>query len=288
MEWNRGRAAGSMSTRWRRRVTAGGLTLGFSAVVAFLMVAPAAAVAPNFTLHPPYTHAKVALTNPATKSGCGTDTLVSGAAFNKTSGAARFSDAANTTWCTKSTNNSAVQEGSVTLSFAVHVKTTGAHTISVVWVTIATGFVNLTAGTCSGNSGSLYSGCTRSAQTFVYGSAVLIDKNTLKKTGPSNKWPGNFTYISNYTSCYYTTCTSTHMGGSSGSLHTGSAFWVWDWNGTAMNATHNYTLKMTIFGGVKTMLMTSGGAALAGASANAQLNSATLGNEEDLYSITVT
>ncbi|MCI4339672.1 MAG: hypothetical protein L3J73_00165, partial [Thermoplasmata archaeon] len=49
--------------------------------------------------------------------------------------------------------------------------------------------------------------------------------------------PGNFTYLSNYTSCVYTHCGSKVTGKATGSLHTGSAFWAFYWNSTSVNAT---------------------------------------------------
>jgi hypothetical protein len=256
--------------------------------VLLLVPSSLGSITPAVTLHTPYKPAKIILTNPATMSGCGTATLVSPAAFNKTNGIASFSDNANTTWCSSHANNSASSVGSVGVNFGIHVKTTGTHTVQVTWLTVATGFVNLSAGTCTGSSSNPYSGCTRSAQVFVYGTAFILDKNTNKRILLTNKWPGNATYISNYTSCHFTSCTSKVMGGSSGSLHTGAAYWFWNFTGVSLNATHNYSLKMTIFGGARANLVVTGGATLSAATADAQLNSATLGNKEYLYSISIT
>lgn len=272
-----------------RRVVAGGTAASLATFGVLLIVASATlgSVGPGVTMTAPYKSALVALSNPMSTSGCGKGATVHAAFFNKTSGVGGFSDNGTSSWCTTSTNNSARFIGQIEVSLPVHVSKTGTHTISAVWVTIAVGSVNLTAGTCAGSSSTTYTSCTRSSSAFVYGSAYLLDKTTHKKVGPSNVWPGNSTYVSNYTSCYFTACSSTGTAKTSSSFSTGSSFWAWNWNGIAMNSTHKYVLRMFVFGGVNVVLKVSG-ATLTGTSANAQLNSATGGNDEDLYSITVT
>jgi hypothetical protein len=255
-------------------------------VLLLLLPSTLGAVGASSTLTAPYKTAKVALSNPVSVSGCAVPHIVSKAFFNKTTGIGGFSANATTSWCTNATNNSALATGQLTVSLPIHVRTTGTHKISVFWVTVATGSVNLTAGTCAGSTLIAYTSCTRSAKAFVYGTAFLVDQVTLKKVGSSNIWPGNFVYVSNYTSCYHTTCTSTASAHSSASFSTGSSFWAWYWNKTLLNASHNYTLKMTVFGGSQVILKVTG-ATLTGASANAQLNSATRGNDEQLYSISI-
>jgi len=276
--------------KWRhRRFAAGIIGSSLATFGALLIVASSTlgAVGPAVTQKAPYKAALVTLTNPTSISGCGKGAIVKAAFFNKTSGIGGFSDNGTTSWCTTSTNNSARYTSQIVVSIPIHVTTTGAHTISAVWITVAIGSVNMTAGTCTGSSTTAYTGCNRASSTFVYGAAYLLDKTTHKKVGPSNKWLGNSTYVANYTSCYYTTCTSTGTSKTSSSFSTGSSFWAWDWNSTAMTATDKYVLHMVIFGGVNVVLKVSG-ATLTGASANAQLNSGTGGNDEDLYSISIT
>jgi hypothetical protein len=253
-----------------------------------LIAAPAAlAGSGGHTIMAPYTTVTAKLTNPSTVSGGGSGSHSHRTFWNNTTGIAGFSAKASTTWWTNATNSSANEYGQVVLSLPIHVKSTGAHTITVLWVTTASGYANLTAGKCTAGATSIYSGCTRSADVFVYGSAYLLDKTTNTHIASTNKWAGNHTYLSNYTNCAYSTCRSTTMGSSFGVLHTGASYWAFYFNGTAFNATHHYALKMTIYGGARVILMTSMGATLSGASANAQFNSATLGNGEDLYSISV-
>ncbi|MCI4331513.1 MAG: hypothetical protein L3K19_06670 [Thermoplasmata archaeon] len=252
-----------------------------------LILAPAALAGPTaaVTLKAPYKKATVTLTNPSSTAGCGTFTRVQASSFNKTTGIGAFSDNATTSWCTSYTNNSALSEGKFEVALPIKVTTTGAHTITVLWDTVAVGSENLTAGTCSGSSGVLYSGCTQFAKTFVYGYAFLLDKTTHKHVA-SSAWPGNFAYSSSYTSCRYTNCTTSTSGKATGSFG-GSFFWAWYWNGTVMNSTHKYVLQMFILGGASVEMLVSG-ATLSGGSANAQLNSATHGNDEQLYSISIT
>jgi hypothetical protein len=272
---------------WRGRLAAGTSVLGMTVLMGLLVFAPSASAGSgSHTFTAPYKSAKAVLSDPNTTAGGGSGTQVQKATWNKTSGIAGFSSTASATWWSNRTNSSANREGEIVLSISIHVKTTGTHNLSVIWETVAAGYANLTAGTCGAGTG-FYSSCTRSANVFVYGSASLLDKKTKVSVASTNKWPGNHTYLSNYTSCVYTSCSSTTQGKATGTLHTGAAFWAFYFNGTKLNATHNYTLKMTLFGGARIILDTTGGATLTGASGNAQFNSATLGNEEYLYSYTV-
>lgn len=290
MERSRKGSAQGRTNRWRGILTTG-TGASMAAVAAVLILgAPAAlaGVTPNVTLTAPYKKATAVLTNPKSMTGCGSSSTVTAAYFNKTSGIGGFSSNASTTWCTSSTNNSAKVVGIVALTLPIPITTNGSHVIQATWITVAQGYINLTGGTCTPSNSSLYSGCTRASGAFVYGSAFLLDKTTHKKTPLSISWPGNFTYLSAYTSCIKTSCSTTGSGTGSKALHTGTSFWLWQWNATKLNRTHLYALKMYIFGGVSVVLMTSGGATLSGAKADAQFNSGTLGNDEQLYSVSIT
>jgi hypothetical protein len=286
MERGNANHPGERALRRTRTIFAGGAGATFAAVAVLMMLTPAALGGPStaVTLSAPYKKATVILSSPSSSAGCGSYVAVKAPFFNKTSGIGGFSGNASTSWCTTSTNNSAISEGKFQVNLPISVSSTGTHTVTALWDTVARGSENLTAGTCTGSSSTLYSGCNRWAKTFVYGYAFLLDKTSHKKIA-STKWPGNFAYSSNYTSCRYTACASSGSGGSSGSFG-GSFYWAWYWNSTAMNSTHKYVLQMFILGGSSVELMTSG-ATLSGASANSQLNSATLGNDEQLVSVTI-
>jgi hypothetical protein len=265
--------------------------LGAGPAAVVLLIALSASGAPvsgtTHTYTAPYKGAHISTRTIGTMNGCGGGGHPKRVYFNRTAGVGGFSENASAKWCGSSANNSANFQGVFTVAFPFHVKSSGAHNISVTWLTVATGSVNLTAGTCSASSSTYYAGCTRSAAAFVYGSAYLLDKTTGTKIKLSNHWPGNSTYVDNYTSCAYGKCNSVASKLSSSTLRTGAAYWAWYWNGTVLNASHNYTLKMSINGGVTVVLTTTGGATLSGASADGQLNSATLGNEEKLYAIAI-
>lgn len=285
----RSRAMGTRrgTGRWRGILATGGGAAVMAPVVVLLLMAPTAGASSVKTIVAPYKGVHPILANPTSVSGCGGGAQSVHAFFNATAGIGGFSDNASTKWCSAYTNNSANMQGRFSIGVPFKLKTSGVRNITALWLTVSFGGVNLTAGTCTGSSTSLYSGCTRSASAFVYGTAYLLDKTTGTHTKLSNKWLGNSTYVSNYTSCMYTRCSSTHSKTTSAVLSTGNAYWVWQWNLTSINATHNYSLKMTIFGGVTVTLSTSGGATLSGASADAQMNSATLGNKQQLLSITI-
>ncbi|HZY71157.1 MAG TPA: hypothetical protein VFF67_09310 [Thermoplasmata archaeon] len=265
--------------RWTR-------TLPWTAGVAVVLLLLPGSVAASTTIKAPFKTAGVKLTNPTTTSGCGFGSAITPAAFNRTTGVGGFADNASATWCTNATSNSASRTGQIVVSLPFKVASNGKYNITAIWVTVAVGFVNLTAGKCTGSSGTLYSSCTRSAKAYVYGTAYIADKTVPKKTKPSNVWPGNFTYVSNYTSCTYTACSSKASAQASAQMSTGSAFWQWVWTAAPLNATHKYVLVMTIFGGASVVLSVNG-ASLSGASANAHLNTATLGQDEQLSSVTI-
>lgn len=272
---------------WRGRLTIGTSTAGLAVLMVALILAPSAAAGSGgHTFVAPYKTSKVVKSEINTTAGGGAGVVTHAAFWNKKTGIAGFSDNASATWWSNTTNSSANRAGEVVVSIPIHVKTNGTHNISALWITVAAGYANLTAGTCTAGT-AYYSGCTRSADVFVYGSAVLLDKTTGHSTASTNKWPGNHTYLSSYTSCYLSSCSTSTSGKSPGTLHTGVAYWAFYFNSTVMNSTHNYTVKMTLFGGARILLMTNGGATLSGASGNAQFNSATLGNEEELNSLTV-
>ena len=236
-------------------------------------------------LKAPFTSATVTLTNPITHAGMGKTTLVVKSFFNKTTGVGGFSDNASSTWKSTNANNSAQATGRIQIVLPITIPTTARHTITVVWITMATGSVNLTPGTCRGNASLASTSCTRFAQTFVHGFANLID-GTNGSTIRVQTWPGNFTSVWSNTTCAFLVCTSSSSTAHSGSLHTGKAFWSWTWSSVALNASHTYTIQMFLFGGAQVTLKVSG-ATLRTASGNAQLNSATRGNDEVLSSVTI-
>lgn len=243
---------------------------------------------PLVTIKAPFTTASVALTNPKTLSGCGMAKLVTKSFFNKTTGVGGFSSRANTTWCSTSANNSALQEGKITINIPISVTTTGIHNVTVIWDTIATGSVNLTPGRCVGSSTIASSSCIRLSEAFVLGTNYILDNTTHTRTmSTAPLWPGNFTAVWSNTTCSFTTCTTSASAAKTSALHTGSAFWAWSWNSISLNKSHVYTLHMVLFGGTIVTLMTTGGATLFAAKANAQFNSGTLGNDEKLVSIAV-
>jgi hypothetical protein len=243
---------------------------------------------PLTTIKAPYTTASVTLTNSKILSGCGKSQLVTKAFFNKTTGVGGFSARDNTTWCTTSTNNSALQEGKITVNIPIAVGTTGIHNITVIWETISTGSVNVTPGRCTGSPTIASGSCVRFAQAFVFGTNYLLDNTTRTRTSSTAPlWPGNFTAVWSNTTCSFAACTTSASAAKTSALHTGAAFWAWSWNSISLNASHIYTLHMFLFGGTIVTLTTSGGATLAFAKANAQFNSGTLGNEQKLVSVMV-
>jgi hypothetical protein len=256
-------------------------------VAVLLLLAPAVAgvSAASTVLKAPFTSATVTLSNPATRAGTGVTLLVTKSFFNKTTGVGGFSDNGSATWKSTSSNNSALAAGRIEVSLPVTISTTGRHTITVVWVTIATGSVNLTAGTCHGNASLASSSCTRFAQAFVHGFGNLVDR-TNGSILRVQTWPGNFTSVWSNTTCARLTCTTSASTGHAGVLHTGTAFWSWTWSSVALNASHKYVLQMFLFDGAQVTLETSG-ATLRNASGNAQLNSATNGNDETLKTVTI-
>lgn len=282
----RGRGGGGRGGR--RATLPRAVGTGTAVLAALLVVGLAAASAPGSkSLSAPWTTAHVKRTDPTTFSGCGTPTVVRKSFFNKTTGVGGFSDSANATECAAHMNNSAEAEGTFTVDLPIHVKTNGTYNLTILFVTVATGSVNLTAGSCSGSATTYYSGCTRGAGSFVYGTSVLKDRTTGTTTKLSGKWPGNSTYVSNYTSCVYTKCSSMASKRSAATLTTGTSYWAWYYNGTSLSSADKYTLVMTVYGGAYVRLVTTTGATLKGASGVATLNSASLGNYEELYSVTL-
>ncbi|MCI4337452.1 MAG: hypothetical protein L3K17_09775 [Thermoplasmata archaeon] len=274
----------------RRRLAVGGAVHALAFIAVVVLWAPSAmgSIVPLTTIKAPYTTAVVSLANPKAVSGCGTAKLVTKAFFNTTSGIGGFSSRANSTWCTKSTNNSALEEGKITINIPISVKTTGLHNITVVWETHAVGSVNVTAGRCAGSATNASSTCTRLAEAFVFGTNYLLDNTTKTRTiSTAPLWPGNFTAVWSNTTCSLTTCTTSASAAKTSALHTGKAFWSWDWSSVSMNASHSYMLHFVLYGGVWATLLTTGGATLTGAKVNGQFNSGTLGNEQDLLSISV-
>jgi hypothetical protein len=254
-------------------------------VVLLVPSSTSGALLASTTLKAPFTTATVTLTNPMTHAGTGKNTLVAKAFFNKTTGIGGFSDNASATFKSTSANNSAFASGRIQLSLPITITTTGRHTLTVVWVTMATGSVNLTPGTCRGNATVASTSCTRFAQAFVHGFANLVDK-TNGSTIRVQTWPGNFTSVWTNTTCAFAVCTSSSSTAHSGSLHTGKAFWSWIWSSVALVSTHTYVIQMFLFGGAQVTLLVHG-ATLRSASGNAQLNSATTGNDEVLSSVTI-
>lgn len=261
--------------------------VALAAVAVLLIPVSAAAAAPAAsTIRAPFTNATVTLTNPATHAGTGKATTVTKAFFNKTTGIGGFSGNVTASWKNTSTNNSALATGQITITLPVTISSTGLHSISAVWITVATGSVNLTAGTCKGSATIASTSCTRFAQTFVHGFAVLMDKTNGSSVRVQN-WPGNFTAVWTNTTCSFLHCTATKSTALTGALHTGRAFWAWDWTNLGLNSTHKYQIQMVLFGGAQVTLQVSG-ATLTGAHGNAQLNSGTRGNDEVLSSVSVT
>lgn len=256
-----------------------------AAVVLLIPVSASATPFASTVIKAPFTTATVVLSNPMTHAGSGKNTLVAKAFFNKTTGVGGFSDNASAVWKTTSANNSALATGRIEVTVPVTITTTGRHTLTVLWTTMAIGSVNLTAGTCHGNRTVATSNCTRFSQAFVHGFANLVDK-TNGSVIRVQSWPGNFTSVWSNTTCAFLVCTTSASAGHAGVLHTGKAPWIWSWSSVTLVATHSYTIQMFLFGGAEVTLQVHG-ATLKGASGNAQLNSATLGQDEVLGSITI-
>ena len=137
----------------RGQLAAGGSALGMTALVAILLVAPSAAAAtPGHTFGAPYKNSRATLSDPNSIAGGGSGVQVHPATWSKHTGIAAFSSNASATWWTNKTNSSASEIGQVVVAIPVHVKTTGFHNITALWITIAAGYANLTAGTCSAGS----------------------------------------------------------------------------------------------------------------------------------------
>lgn len=271
-----------LSSRW----SAGRRWLPWSGAAVVVLLVISGGAAASTTLKAPFKTAKVGLANPTSQSGCGNGSVLSPASFNRTSGVGGFADNASSVWCNTSASNSALRTGKITVSIPVKVATTGHYTITAVWITVALGFVNLTAGKCAGSASVKHSTCTRSAKAYVLGTAYVQDKTVAGKTPPTTNWPGNSTSVSNTTTCAFTTCLSKATAHHSAQMSTGTAFWQWVWNGTLLNASHSYVLVMVVYGGASVVLSESG-ATLVGARADAHLNTATLGQDEQLYSVTI-
>ena len=272
----------------RAKVQRLGWLAPFAAIAVVLLLVPptTAGAQPNVTtLKAPFTAATVTLTNPVTHAGTGKTVIVATSFFNKTTGVGGFSDNASALWRSTATNNSALATGRIQVNLPITISTTARHTISVVWITVATGSVNLTAGQCKGNASIASSSCTRFAQTFVHGFANLVDRTNGTSIRVQD-WPGNFTAVWSNTTCAFLTCTTSASTGHTGALHTGKAFWSWTFSSVALVSTHKYTIQMFLFGGAQVTLQVNG-ATLRNASGNAQMNSATLGNDEVLSSVTI-
>jgi len=281
---------GRTTLPWRGRIAAGGLATGLAVGAMVMLVAPTVlgSVVPFTVLKPPFTTATVKLANPKVLAGCAVGKIVTSTFFNKTTGIGGFSSRGNSTWCAANTNNSVSQTGQITIDIPISVTKTGIHNVTVIWDTIATGSVNITPGRCVGSATIASSSCTRFSDAFVFGTNYIADQTTHTRTTSSSPvWPGNHTSVWANTTCSFTTCTTSSSAAKTSALHTGNAFWSWDWFSISMNASHTYSLHMVLFGGVIVMLTTTGGGTLTGAKGNAQFNSGTLGNEEKLLSITV-
>lgn len=273
----------------RRPIAARGIAAGVLAVAfALVLLLPAlgsAAQPAVTTLKAPYKTATVILSNPASHTGGGRTLLVTGAFFNKTTGVGGFSDNVSAALRATSTNNSALATGEIQVNLPITISTTGKHTLQAVWITVATGSVNLTSGSCKGNASIASSSCTRFAQAFVHGFAILLDKTNGSQIRVQN-WVGNFTSVWANTTCKFLTCTTVKSSAFTGALHTGTAFWSWDWTSVSLVSTHKYTMEMFLFGGAQVTLSATG-ATLKSASGNAQLNSGTHGNDEVLFDVSV-
>lgn len=257
-------------------------------LIALLLISPLAAGAvPNTTtLKAPFTKAVVTLTNPVSHAGSGVTSILVASFFNKTTGVGGFRDAASAVWRSHSgTNNSALATGRIQVNVPISITTTGAHTITAIWITIANGGVNLTAGKCSGNASVASTSCTRFAQSFVFGFGTLIDR-TNGSTIRVQTWPGNSTSLWSNTTCAFKVCHTASSVGATSSLHTGKAFWSWSWSSVSLVSTHKYILEMFLFGGGEVTLSTNG-ATLSGASGNAQFNSGSTTADETLSSISI-
>ena len=278
-------------SRTRRTRSTIGTTSGvvaFAAAALVLLLLPAlgsAAQPAATTIKAPFTSATVTLTNPVTHAGTGKTVRTTSAFFNKTTGIGGFSDNASAVFKNTSTNNSALGTGEIQVNLPITISTTGTHSIQAVWITVATGSVNLTHGVCAGSATVASSSCTRFAQAFVHGFAILLDRTNGSSIRVQN-WPGNFTSVWDNTTCAFLRCTSTTSTSFSSALHTGRAFWSWDWTSVSLVATHHYVVEMFLFGGAQVTLQVNG-ATLKGASGNAQLNSGTHGNDEVLSSVIV-
>ena len=92
-----------------RRWALAGATGGFGAIAVLCLVAPGLlAVAPmSKTYHAPYNSAKVFLTDPSSRAGCGGGLQSLPSFFNKTSGLGGFDSNVSTLVCSSHTNNSA-------------------------------------------------------------------------------------------------------------------------------------------------------------------------------------
>ncbi|MCI4368743.1 MAG: hypothetical protein L3K09_04190 [Thermoplasmata archaeon] len=259
----------------------------FAAVAVMMLLAPTTVGAsPSLvTMKAPYKKATAVLTNPKSSSGCASTTQPVLAFFNKTNGIGGFSDNATAPKCTTSYNFAAMSEGQMVITLPLKAVATGTYTVTATWDTIIASWANITSGSCK-LAGSFTSGwCNVTARAFVYGSAFLLDKTTHVKTALTTKWPGNFTYVWNYTTCSTGTCASKTSPTLTGT-EIGNFPWIWDWQNVKLSSTDHYVLVMTIFGGASASI-TSFWTTITGASANAQMNSATGGNEEKLLSVTI-
>jgi hypothetical protein len=281
----------SMSPRTRsdgrRRSNFLGTATTAAALFVLVLVAPGLlALSPSAkTYKAPYTKAKLTLTDPAAALGCAAGKQSTRAYFHKPTGLGGFSSNATGSSCASATTSSASFAGQLQVNLPISAPSTGVHTITAIWLTIAVGSENLTTGRCSPNASAAHASCTQFAEAYVLGHATLLDKTSGTKLSPSNVWPGEVASSFNNTSCGKKSCTTTASGSGSSSF-SGTDGWAWYWNSTGLNASHKYVLEMFIYGGVLIQFSTSS-ATLTGAAANAQLNGATLGNDEDLYDVTV-
>src|SRR5271170_5176961 len=140
------------------RLVGGSSALGMIVLLGLLILAPSASAGSgSHTFMAPYKTSKSVASDPNSSAGGGSGAQTQKAFWNKSAGIAGFSSTASATWWSNKTNSSANEVGQVVISIPIHIKTTGAHTITVVWTTIAAGYANLTAGTFVASSG-YYSG----------------------------------------------------------------------------------------------------------------------------------
>lgn len=262
-------------------------SMAFATTAVLLLVAGAASAggSSSKTLTAPFTTAHVKRADTTLTLGCENYTFVRKASFNTTTGRGGFEANDSAHWCNANTNNTAEVRANFTVTFPIHVGTSGNRSIAVAWETIANLTANLSLGRCISRTVTGTVTCERVAAASLVGALSLEDLTTGTLTSAS--WTGFRAHVDSMTSCSNTRCSTTGTKATSVNVSTGVSNATWFLNGTMLNSTHHYLLRLTISGEVYVQLSISGIASILGATADARVDLAGPAYREVLRSVTI-